>query len=38
MILPELGRQGQEKLKGSGALIVGVGGLGRTTFHCIFRA
>ncbi|OXA60930.1 adenylyltransferase and sulfurtransferase MOCS3 isoform X2 [Folsomia candida] len=28
MILPELGRQGQEKLKGSGALIVGVGGLG----------
>ena len=28
LVLPELGREGQQKLKGSSALIVGAGGLG----------
>ena len=31
LVLPELGRQGQEKLKGSAVVVVGVGGLGIPT-------
>ena len=37
LMIPEVGLEGQEKLKSASVLIVGLGGFGCYRFHCIWQ-